>query len=159
MFKRTKAKIEDLENRLEVLEFKREANGRTFIVTESPNYMFPFPRKSYTIKFLSEDGTKVITVLNTFPVPWVITQNGKYLEFWSDNTTVKRRVIKAMRVVDDKLVDMDADVYNKAFYPEKKNPFRPIVDIGADTKKATDALDALTYIVETKIRDEILKKR
>lgn len=154
MFKR----IKELENRLEVLEFEKEANGCTFIVVDSPSYIFPFPEKFRMIKFLSEDKSKVITIGKTLPVSSIITQNGKYLEIWSDQSTYKRAVVKAMRVVGDKLVDMDVDVYNKAFYPPKKNPFKPIVDTGDYAKKATDALDALTYIVKSKIAEDILKK-
>ena len=152
-------KIEDLENRLAVLEFRQEANGRKFIITESPSYIFPFPQKSYTIKFLSENGAKVITIQESFPVYWIITQNDKYLEFWSDKSTYKRCVIRAMRVFEDKLVNMDVDVYNKAFYPKKENPYSiPKFNIEAETKKASDALDALTYLVGTRLRDDIITK-
>ena len=152
-------KIRDLENRLAVLEFEKEANGCTFIVEDSSLYIFPFPEKSRTIKFLSEDKSKVITIYQTFPSCAIITQNGKYLEIWSNKSTLKKSVVKAMRVSGDTLVDMDVDVYNKAFYPEKRNHYaKPIIDIAAETKRATDALDALTYIVKSKIAEDILKK-
>lgn len=157
MFKRIKTKIQDLENRLAVIEFEKEAKGCTFIVTESPYYRFPFPKKSYNIYFLSKGKTREIMVQMTIPVEWSITQNGKYLEFWSSNTAIKR-IVKAMRVVGDQLVDMDVDVYNKAFYPKKENPFKRIVEVGDVSNKAKDALDALTYIVESEIAKKIITK-
>jgi hypothetical protein len=127
--------IERSDNRIAVLEFKLKAENKKYIVRPSydSNHIF--------VEFLSVNESKVI--IECFYNKWIeIKQNDKYLEFWSMSWS-KRYLDKVMYINDDKLVNMDVDVYTKAFYPQDKST-DPIVKIGVETKKATEDIKTLT---------------
>lgn len=115
-----KAEIKSLKNRVEVLEFKEAANGERFILGEKVVHsLFPIERR--IVKWLSDDGERVVTDMITEPFGSSVSLNGDYVEVRNFGD----RVLHAYRVKGDALVDMDVNVYNKAFYPDdeknKKN--------------------------------------
>ena len=138
----------ELETRVEVVEFKERAKDAKFIVEaisrSYPTLFKPFYEPAYTrISYLSEKGDKVIR--ENIPTEDTVKQNGKYLEFWN-----KGVLTSAMRVLHDKLVEMDVDVYKKAF-PERANEAVKInvnfADFEKATKSAKDATDSFAEAV------------
>ena len=104
--------LDMLDNKIEILEFKLNAENKKYIVE-------PFIPGYIRIKFLAKNETKVIA--ETFKNDYIkVKQNDKYLEFWRSGWA-GHYLDKVMYVSDDKLVNMDVGVYTKAFYPEKKN--------------------------------------
>jgi hypothetical protein len=138
-----------LETRVEVVDFKERAKDAKYVIEKIrensriyPSFVVP-PTK-ILIKYLSEIGDKVITAI--FPdCREIIVQNGKYLEFWRNG-----KITSAMRVFHDKLVEMDVDVYKKAF-PERANEAVKInvnfADFEKATKSAKDAADSFAEAV------------
>lgn len=114
MSKRDKNKrIEELESRVAVLEFKEAAKGERFVLGCTCG---GFPRFVQEVKWLSDDGKRVITDKIRYTPNEKIKLNGKYIEVCDKSSYGK--VYRAYRVKEDTLVDMDVDVYIKAFYPE-----------------------------------------
>lgn len=140
---------ESLETRVEVLDFKEEAKGAKFVIKRvprrDPRYGWLINDNDYKISYLSEIGNKVIT--ETFiNCKETVTQHDKYLEFWRDG-----KITAAMRVLRDKLVEMDVDVYKKAFADWIAGQCKAYINISANVPKATDAFDALAHSIKRSI--------
>lgn len=111
-----KAEIKALKNRVEVLEFKEAAKGERFILGDLYR---GFPCGKQEIKWLSKDGRCVVTDGITLLPSEAVAFNGNYVEVRGVGG-IDGVVSEAYRVKNDVLVDMDVEVYRKAFYPEKK---------------------------------------
>ena len=104
-----KAEIKALKARVEVLEFKEAAKGERFILGRRCEVY-------QEIKWISEDGKRVVTGQIAGSLRNVIKFNGNYVEVYNHVVGL----IGSYRVKNDVLVDMDIEVYRKAFYPEQK---------------------------------------
>lgn len=108
-----KAEIKSLKNRVEVLEFKEAAKGERFVLGAKK---VDFIRAWQEVKWISEDGKSVVAAEVTLTCWDGVKVNGNYVEVLDAHGGVS----EAYRVKDDCLVDMDVEVYRKAFYPEGK---------------------------------------
>ena len=138
---------ESLETRVEVLDFKEEAKGAKFVIKQKhiSGGCFPFTlsHDETRISYLSESGNKVITETFT-DCKETVTQHDKYLEFWRDG-----KITSAMRVYHDKLVEMDVDVYTKAFPDWIAEQSKAYININASealAKAATAAARSANFI-------------
>lgn len=140
---------ESLETRVEVLDFKEEAKGAKFVIKKkhvpSTHSPFALSHEETRISWLSERGDKVIT--KTFRnLAETVTQHDKYLEFWQGG-----EITSALRVLRDELVEMDLDVYKKAFADWIAGQRKAYINISANVSKATDTFDALAYSIKRSI--------
>lgn len=105
-----KAEIKALKNRVGVLEFKEAANGERFILGECIRCV---PFRKQEVRWLSKDGKCVVSdyIIHSYDT---VVINGNYIEV----RDFRGVVAEAYRVKSDVLVDMDVEVYRKAFYPE-----------------------------------------
>ena len=138
---------ESLETRVAVLDFKEEAKGAKFVIKQKhvPPTFSPFAlsHDDTCISYLSESGNKVITEIFR-DLKETVTQHDKYLEFWRDG-----KIISAMRVLRDKLVEMDVDVYKKAFADWIAEQGKAYININANVKAASDAIAGMARAFET----------
>lgn len=126
----------NLETHIEVLDFKEKAKGEKFVIKQvNVGGLFsPFQRSCTRVSYLSESGNSVKTE-DFENCHDTVTQNEKYLEFWHD-----KKIVRAMRVYNDRLVEMDVDVYSKAYADRIAEKRKPLIDINACTSAASDAL-------------------
>lgn len=110
-----KAEIKALKARVEVLEFKEAAKGKRFIFGRC--YCNAFREFVQEIKWLSEDGKRVVTRQFSLRSSYEIKFNGNYVEVYHPFLGL----VDAYRVKNDVLVGMDIEVYCEAFYPEQKS--------------------------------------
>lgn len=144
------ARVEVLENknkelkaRAEVLEFKEEAKGAKYIVakSEKPLRWLAWDN-TYKISYLSENGDKVITAEFCFDAAVTVHVNDKYVELWRDG-----KISCALFVHGEKLVEIDIDVYTRAFADRINELMKGFVTLTASTEKATASIEQLTNAV------------
>lgn len=111
------SKIDKLNERIEVLEFKeaRSKDNRKFYwngytLTSSINYLLRL--KSIEIKALSSYGDKIITKDVKTLIDDNLKENGEYLEVWS-NKNDKNILFKVYRVQGYEIVEVDLDLYER----------------------------------------------
>lgn len=130
---------ESLETRIAVVDFKEEAKGAKFVIkckhiSGCTIYPFSLPHDEARISYLSERGDKVITKTFT-DLKETVTQHDKYLEFWRDG-----KITSAMRVLRDELVEMDIDVYTKAFADWIAEQSKAYININANVNSVSEAI-------------------
>ena len=137
-------KNKELTARAEVLEFKEKAKGEKFIVAKSEK---PFRwlawDNTYKISYLSENGDKVITAEFCFDAAVTVHVNDKYVELWRDG-----KISCALFVHGEKLVEIDIDVYTRAFADRINELMKGFVTLTASTEKATASIEQLNAAVE-----------
>lgn len=110
-----KRKYERLEERVKVLEFERDAHGEMYTIYISSDYWDIFGYRSRChVKFLHNN--KVIECcIGLSTNSRYVTLNKKYIELRNDSD---RELFRVYTADHDKLVEVDLDLYKKAYYPE-----------------------------------------
>lgn len=148
-------KNKELTARAEVLAFKEEAKGAKYIVAKrGKNFGFVAFDNTYNISYLSENGDKVITKEYCFDNDITVHVNDKYVELWRNG-----EISCALFVCGEKLLEIDIDIYKKAFADRINGITKDFITIKASAEKATAAIKQVTEAIkETNANVKSLKK-
>lgn len=137
-------KNKELTARAEVLAFKEEAKGAKYIVAKrGKNFGFIAFDNTYNISYLSENGDKVITKEYCFDNDITVHVNDKYVELWRDG-----KISCALFVCGEKLLEIDIDIYKKAFADRINGITNDFITIKASAEKALAPIENLTAAVK-----------